>query len=852
MKKSETLTITNETQLEGNYFDEIELREEGCLKFVVDQDNPNFKQITINRLINNKYQNYEPKLRKYDIYVTSKDGENAASGTGLNGGDAKNGGDFTIIVNDLVDDVKVYIKGGRGGNGGSGKLVNPKLGGKGGNGGNGGNGANVTFYYGHQNGTNGLPFLYLNNIKDSGGNGGNGGNGAICSDPIGKGGTPTTDFSTGGKNGDGGKSGENGYKGSWNTIELTQSRKPLNLNNEKEYNKFLKIFGGEDTLKKYPKIWNSIQVTRNKDTLQEDSDSGLVFDTEGSSAEILTPMTNLKSIKEENQSIRFRINNVMNVYNKQQFNQDNKNNSAPPPPLPKYCSRYMEIIEDINGVEHIIKTLNSRIFDEDCHQISEVLDTEPILAQSVSNRYLKIRTYYIFDNTKIITFDTTIKNGSGDALESFYKKTILHNPRYKSDGKTNGNIKILYGRTPELQEYADADYYGDKTPYGNFESNRVPPQGNVFHIPTTILPISGTIHFQNRSGFKITGFEVVNYVTEEKLPDGTTRKKTREKPHLSYSTDIGHILVEMGAGTTENKAPQKDLAQRLKDADSFKQNIDPENDYNTTLDFDLHLRKDGYTPYGKCDWESEIEEAFYSDTTIHKNLCCLLGSINFNIEFQPVNNPSQKLTTNLSVSFQSVDGLKYDEYFETPDYITTVNIPKLIICWGCYAADTLIKTTEGNKRANEIKRGDKIPVYGEKTLTVSQIYIGDDKWIYNIKTIDNRSIRVSGSHAMKLYCESNPDGKKISAGRIKKGDILMTPNGNIEVYSVETEAYNDKVYNFEFEEEKTPNYIEANGFWSGDFVAQNESEKYVLTPEEKEICAEWQQLTAERTKAIQQ
>ena len=115
-----------------------------------------------------------------------------------------------------------------------------------------------------------------------------------------------------------------------------------------------------------------------------------------------------------------------------------------------------------------------------------------------------------------------------------------------------------------------------------------------------------------------------------------------------------------------------------------------------------------------------------------------------------------------------------------------------------------------------------------------------------------KSIKVSSGHAMKLYCENRPNGKKIPVGKNKKGDILMTPNGNVEVESVDEETYNDKVYNFEFEEEKTPNYVEANGFWSGDFNAQNETEKIELSPDDQAIYEEMKQLAAELSQKAQQ
>ena len=827
------LTLVNENQ----HFEEIELKEEGYLKIIVNQDNPNFNTITINRLINSKDN---PLSHPYDIYVTSENGKSAPPDSGSNGDHAKNGGEFNIIVKDLVKDIKVYVQGGKGGNGGSGKTISSKLGG---NGGNGGNAPKVSFYYSHTGISSGIPHPYREE-EALGGTGGNGGNGAFCSEPMGTGETPTTKPSVGGKNGDGGKKGTNGEKGFLKFYDTTQSIKPMNLNIEEEYNYFIDIFGGEETLKKYPKIWNSIQTKKSKKNLQNNTECGLHFITKGSNASLIAAEINRKKSNQNDSGfVKVRINNVMNVVNMTQF--DSQGTYIPPLSDFTTCTRIIDIIENINGVDHVIKRFTPGQFER-CYQISDTFDTEDYSASSLANKHLKIRTTYTFstsDDIIPITFTTKIDNATAN-IDTFYKRLTLTEPHYHHDGKTSGNIRILYGRipSPNLPEYSDSDYYGNNE-FGNFENNRDPLDGKLHSIPTTILPIAGTIHFNNCTMGKIDNLEILDYVIWDK------EKKIMEfsKPILSLSDDTSNMIVEMGANEIDPKDSKDDLAKHLISAGSFTPHIDPENDYKTTLDFDLHLRKEGnYTNYGKCDWISKIESAFYSNESIHANTCFLIGSLRVKVDYH---NGNDKKSTEIDINFQSIseNNIKKSnhKYFETEDYYSTVYLPILIICWGCYAADTLITTTEGRKKANEIKRGDKLPTYSGKILTVSQVYVGEDKYICNIKTIDNKSIRVSCDHAMKLYCENKPDGRKISARNIKKGDILMTANGNVEVASAEIEAYNDKVYNFVFEEEVTPNYIEANGFWSGDFNAQNEPEKRELTPEQKAICAEWKQLAAE-------
>ena len=98
---------------------------------------------------------------------------------------------------------------------------------------------------------------------------------------------------------------------------------------------------------------------------------------------------------------------------------------------------------------------------------------------------------------------------------------------------------------------------------------------------------------------------------------------------------------------------------------------------------------------------------------------------------------------------------------------------------------------------------------------------------------------------MKVYDEKNPHGRRAAARRLNKGDKLMTPYGTCDVSNVTIEAYNDFVYNFIFAEETVPNYIEANGYWSGDFYAQNEKEKnssVQLSEESQALMAEFKEL----------
>ena len=299
----------------------------------------------------------------------------------------------------------------------------------------------------------------------------------------------------------------------------------------------------------------------------------------------------------------------------------------------------------------------------------------------------------------------------------------------------------------------------------------------------------------------------------------------------------------------------KELLEKVSLKEHFDYHIDDNDDSKSYVIFDIYIDKS--SKYGKYDWNAQVVDAsFYDHGDIHTSECFLVCDIPFKMTFRKStddpNKPHQSHTRDAWISIRGNDNAADGRFFESKEDAVMAYIPPIMICWGCYATDTLIQTVDGLKKACDIKEGDKLPVYGDKILTISDVYVGEDKWICHIKTTDQKSIRVSADHAMKLYCENKSNGKKIPAGRIKKGDILMVPEGTVEVESVDIEAYNDKVYNFQFKEEKTPNYINANGFWSGDINAQNESEPIELSAKAKAICEELKLLEAELSKKDQQ
>ena len=818
-------------------YDTIRLLDGGYLKIIPSNK---FKSLTLNQLVNDKT---EDQNNKYEILFSGADGENAPSGSGKDGEDAADCVDFELTVKDLVNDVNVYIKGGNGGNGGDG-ISGEKEGGNGGDGGNGSNGPNVLFKYGNSRKTiesrmSGMPRLY----KNEGGAGGLGGMGGTCTDPYGRGATSDSLATKGGKYGDGGNLGKNGEPGTLNW----QNTNPrgliasgfLDLSDDDNYNIFLESFGGEETLKKYPKLWANLQNTRtNKKTYASDNDDIYIIDNTEASLVTYGEETSNSDLQKSNTDFKnFRVECGVDLFTCKPTD-TTKERSQKRKNMPNEAIINVEIYELVGVQKNIIYSspkfetfdsgLISNIIYSDAYPSSQLEDKEWFVDLTIAYSY----------ETNVKLYQSTFVINQGKSLTSFFNRASLEDPKYKSPTKNTEYIRFLYGR--EISQ--NDEYKGDSDYYGGYYAKLVRDDGEKKTIPSTIVPIKGTIYFNSIPNKKIRDIKIDEFL--DKNNSGVHR------PYLLYMTGKDETtLVQMGG---ENSDYQTNFKAILENAGSFDINVDPADDNFTRIDFDLKFKKkDGsWTEHGPYDSQAEIKDATFFNPEDHpyENKCYLRSILSFTISYSTdPNDQKGNNSTTMSLEMSSSDAppLGHEFNFETKKGEQKIYLPPLMICWGCYAADTLIMTADGEKKACDIKKGDKIPVYSGKILTVYEVFTGNDKYICNIRTTDGKSLRVSDSHAMKVYSEEYPDGKKISAARLKKGDMLMAPGGILKIESVKTEAYNDKVYNFEFEEEKISNYIMANGFWSGDIAAQNEPDFREIPAESKALHNEIKALVAE-------
>lgn len=769
----------------------IELIDNGYIK-VADT----VTELTIQKLVSHKKY---PCQNEFEILVTGEDGADAVYGSGENGEDGKDGGKVKITVLDLAGDIHIKASGGNGGHGGKGKEG--YSGGRGGDGGNGGKGAVVDFYYNTKE-PDSKSRAYIYSVE--GGTGGKGGSGGICTGSCGLGGECGEKGTAGAKFGDGGDGGANGKNGEIkiHRNETVSDVYTHHFENDKDLSDFIENHGGEQNLKKYPHIWNAVMETRKR---AEEAVNGET-DSDISDVKINASILQVSPVGVDSNTDLSGENRIFNYYKISAGIQMSYANSSADifreeelaePSVPVAYMAVVKIIE--KSQEEII--YGSTLYGEgDVTHALDNLETDVFPYEKLDGKEFRmtVQITYVNQNGKISTVAPVERSFQFDKakLDSYIKQIKVEDPHWKKQGKTSGNIVFLYGRTIDQQAalYGDADYWDTD---GYYHKNQFKDG-----ILRTIVPISGTIQLQNFEKFEVTGASIDSYQcaegsfsTFQLLYNISGNRNTV----ATYQADVG--LGELG--------------QKLQD------NGDLTYDSQTNkVHFDLKFPVDqsGRSPY---DWNCNISGGFLDESS-HK--CYLDGCFVLNVAHKMrIGSTNDRYAINIVSEDALPDTQK--EYFTGKEGSQTVYIPPIVIYWGCFAKDTHIKMAGGKtERADKIRIGDRLPAMGGKILTVAEILTGEDPEIINIKT-EKGSIRVSGGHAMWIYDESSKDGRRKAAARLKRGDQLLSPYGTFEITDISRELYNDKVYNFIFEEEETANYIEANGYWSGDFYAQNEEEK---------------------------
>ena len=180
------------------------------------------------------------------------------------------------------------------------------------------------------------------------------------------------------------------------------------------------------------------------------------------------------------------------------------------------------------------------------------------------------------------------------------------------------------------------------------------------------------------------------------------------------------------------------------------------------------------------------------------------------------------------------------QYYTYKEGSGTIYIPPSHLWWDCHAREVEIRMADGScKRAEHIRVGDKLIAYGNKIVTVDNVYTGHEKELICVQTDRGNCIRVSQGHPLL-----REDGTGIDAAQLQRGDRILSVSGACTTVAfVSRERYENTVYNFSFSGQTEANYIIAGDLYSGDFFAQNLLRDPVkIEEEQKALIAEMEAL----------
>jgi hypothetical protein len=827
--ESGVIEIKYPVLLNEKEYDGIKLIDEGALLV-----NSNAGTITINKLINAKklcYPETDP-----EIHVFCNDGDKPLE-AGENGTDAQLPATLLRLnIKDLSGEIYAGSSGGNGGDGAYGES-GEYSGGKGGNGGNGSDATPVFISYGSSEKDGNIKFAFSRGgLGGYGGNGGepinkNGSGGEPGetgkSGEIGKSGKPGKPGTKGGSYGSGGDGGKSGggskitvlhplYSVSVNGKEIIPAGKlpkfdfggaRVNYADPEHLKYWIFTLGGFPKLSETPERFNHVlRIIENaqnfKNTVGADESAFVTVHIEDITLNDYSESEKRNGNESSTIYVSLRQTSTYADYPLESYKNDGT--GIPSSKLSGgqsviYLLDYTDV--STGGLPELLYE-TSRQFDGDLPQ--QDLDLQHSFQKyDIAGRTIKYSVSTTFFTDKgAVTSDPAVKElppvKSGEVVNAldFIKYVEVTDPHWNPNVThgTNDPVAFLYGR--DTGRYPEGDYFD-----GDYGNNAYNSQAGILH---TIIPISGKVYLKPPTA-------MVDYKSVRLLPfiDGGF---TVPRPSLIYHLPDADVYVKFHKDISDDN-----LAAKLSLLSEIK--LDTDADDNHFISFKLMM--DVGTGRSKFDWDADFPSVILKNDV---HLCDLRGTFRLNLEYI---NGDTLYNAPYSITIKSIDSLKdhdQKEWFKSDiggANTQRVYIPEIEIQWGCFSADAKIKVVNGIKRADEINVGDKVETYSGEILTVHNIITGTDEMIYCIVTESGMVTKVSAGHAMKLYSSDNPDGVKIAAGNIKPGDVLMTPNGNVTVKHCDEVPYGNTVYNFTFAERQTAQYIEADGFWSGDFHAQN-------------------------------
>lgn len=367
----------------------------------------------------------------------------------------------------------------------------------------------------------------------------------------------------------------------------------------------------------------------------------------------------------------------------------------------------------------------------------------------------------------------------------------------------NSPIIMLYGRRKnQNDDYKNADYFND----GDGEYFKNSPQN---HKLKTIVPLKGRIELV--PGCKIDG----------------TSPLYKPDPKDQYPYNVltrPQIKVNNYTLTLYKKQNDTDAYESLKSCFSF----DDSGAY-PTIYFDIAKPNNG-----GHDWEDDLELKgdFKNNSVLYKLQSGFrLGIIDpYGLSMKPV-------FTIKSCETKELPAGKSFYVSNTPN----VYVPFIKVYWGCFARDTMVRLNTGmDKRMDQLSKGDKVVTAEGNLVTFMEHVIGEEEKIFVIKT-EEHEIGLTGGHPVLME-----DGSIKFVRQLRIGDRLKTFRGGADVLEKIEKDYHDEVFSPIFEESGEEGvFILANGFYCGDYMAQNRQLPYesTYTEEQKELFVQFEALT---------
>lgn len=366
----------------------------------------------------------------------------------------------------------------------------------------------------------------------------------------------------------------------------------------------------------------------------------------------------------------------------------------------------------------------------------------------------------------------------------------------------NNPIIMLYGRKKDQNaEYANADYYNDGS--GEYFDNK-PQNGRL----KTIMPMKGEIKLAAGCSFPAGG--VLHRPQASDPPPFNTLIRSNLK--------VGGIKVAtMYEDLTDDKA-YEELAKCF--------TVDT-GGAHPTIRFDI-------TRGGGHNWYSDTQGV--GDWTNNVMTYMLNGGFILDV-IDPNHNPMQ---VQFSITSSPIENMAGKQYYVSNT--CQVYVPPVTVHWGCFAGDTSVRLASGqDKRMDRLQKGDQVLTSDGRTVTFLEAVTGEEEKIFQIRASAG-TIKLTGGHPVLLR-----DGTPKAAGLLAAGDRLLTPDGESVVLEASEEEYGGTVYNPVFMESDADGlFILCNGFYCGDYNAQNRAERstWKLTDRQEALTSQFRELTS--------